>query len=367
MSLINLKSPTELSGFYVIFKGSTNLEKKGNYGISHLMEHLLCKSLDPYQDELHRLGITHNAYTSENEIVFFMYGLEESIKKWRYKFVNLITDFNITKDDLEKEKSIVLQEYMDSFNDQQSNHMLNLERKIYNNFNPIGLKEDIEKISYLDCLNFYEKQFQYPSTIINVSKENEFKIDINFQNENINHDFKMGEFENPLERKNKFKEKVSFIMTSREINENFGKIKFINQLLANGLNSPLYQEIREKNGLSYFVGAHLSRLNKQAFNTIFTVSTEPHIEKITSLISDIFNNLDKHLTRERFNTIKEYLIIKEKQKDINRYKNVTDWIEPDNFSVKEIINDISYIDVLTIADKYFNMDNYHISRDDKEF
>jgi predicted Zn-dependent peptidase len=115
------------------------------------------------------------------------------------------------------------------------------------------------------------------------------------------------------------------------------------------------------------VGAHLSRLNKQAFNTIFTVSTEPHIEKITSLISDIFNNLDIHLTRERFNTIKEYLIIKEKQKDINRYKNVTDWIEPDNFSVKEIINDISYIDVLTIADKYFNMDNYHISRDDKEF
>jgi predicted Zn-dependent peptidase len=245
--------------------------------------------------------------------------------------------------------------------------MLNLERKIYNNFNPIGLKEDIEEISYLDCLNFYEKQFQYPSTIINVSKENEFKIDINFQNENINHDFKMGNYKNPLERKNNFKEKVSFIMTSKEINENFGKIKFINQLLANGLNSPLYQEIREKNGLSYFVGAHLSRLNKQAFNTIFTVSTEPHIEKITSLISDIFNNLDIHLTRERFNTIKEYLIIKEKQKDINRYKNVTDWIEPDNFSVKEIINDISYIDVLTIADKYFNMDNYHISRDDKEF
>jgi hypothetical protein len=115
--------------------------------------------------------------------------------------------------------------------------MLNLERKIYNNFNPIGLKEDIEEISYLDCLNFYEKQFQYPSTIINVSKENEFKIDINFQNENINHDFKMGNYKNPLERKNNFKEKVSFIMTSKEINENFGKIKFINQLLANGLNS----------------------------------------------------------------------------------------------------------------------------------
>ncbi len=35
--IINLKSQTDLSGFYVVYEGSTNLEKSGWYGISHLM------------------------------------------------------------------------------------------------------------------------------------------------------------------------------------------------------------------------------------------------------------------------------------------------------------------------------------------
>ena len=50
--IINLPSQTDLSGFYVVFEGSTNIEQKGNFGISHLMEHLLCKNFDHLQDDL---------------------------------------------------------------------------------------------------------------------------------------------------------------------------------------------------------------------------------------------------------------------------------------------------------------------------
>ena len=42
--IINLKSQNDLSGFYIVYEGSTNLEKPGWYGLSHLMEHLLCKT-----------------------------------------------------------------------------------------------------------------------------------------------------------------------------------------------------------------------------------------------------------------------------------------------------------------------------------
>ena len=40
--LINKTNETDLSGFYLVYRGSTNLEKKGWYGISHLLEHLKC-------------------------------------------------------------------------------------------------------------------------------------------------------------------------------------------------------------------------------------------------------------------------------------------------------------------------------------
>ena len=40
--IVNVKSETGLSGFYIVFGGSTMNEKPGSYGISHLLEHLIC-------------------------------------------------------------------------------------------------------------------------------------------------------------------------------------------------------------------------------------------------------------------------------------------------------------------------------------
>ena len=141
--IINLKSQTELSGFYVVYEGSTNLEKPGWYGISHLMEHLMCKNFDHLQEDFDKDGIDWNAYTSGNEIVFYLTGLEEKVNKWKGEFMDLLGQFNVTKEDFENERKIVLEEYMDSFNSQTEVHMLNLSRKLFNDYDPIGLREDL--------------------------------------------------------------------------------------------------------------------------------------------------------------------------------------------------------------------------------
>ena len=86
--IVNLKSQTDLSGFYIVYEGSTNLEKPGWYGISHLLEHLCCKAFDHLQEEFDRDSIDWNAYTSANEIVFYMTGLEEKVNKWKYNLVD---------------------------------------------------------------------------------------------------------------------------------------------------------------------------------------------------------------------------------------------------------------------------------------
>ena len=57
--IINLKSQTDLSGFYVVYEGSTNLEKSGWYGISHLMEHLMCKNFDHLQEDFDKEVFYH--------------------------------------------------------------------------------------------------------------------------------------------------------------------------------------------------------------------------------------------------------------------------------------------------------------------
>ena len=175
--VVNLKSQTDLSGFYIIYYGSTLLEERGNYGISHLMEHLMCKNFEHLREDFEKEGIDWNAYTSSNEIVFYFTGLDRYLSKRRNELVDLMSDFNISKQQFENERKIVLEEYSDYFSDQTESHMLNLTRKLFNVYDPIGLREDLESLKFMDCLNFFEKQFAQPSKIINVSPKSLFKYD----------------------------------------------------------------------------------------------------------------------------------------------------------------------------------------------
>ncbi|CAG7580748.1 MAG: putative zinc protease [uncultured marine phage] len=367
--IINLDNQTDLSGFYVVYEGSTNLEKPGNYGISHLMEHLVCKSIDHLQDVYDENGIVWNAYTSGNEIVFHMKGLDENVNKYKGEFLKLLTDFNVTKKEFENERNIVLEEYMDVFNDQATAHYLNLDRKIYDNYNPIGRKSDLENLKFMDCLNFFEEQYMNPTKIINVSKHNKFNENVKFAKREINKEYKISENNGSvdLELDSKFGNKSSLIMKSPIITEDFNQVQFINALLSSGLNSPLYKEVREKKGLCYYISCSTNRMNNVGDIDICTLTSSDNVEEIVNTIGDIFENIDQHMTKERFNVVKNSLKISLAKGDINRHSNVSRWINPKEWDVSQIIDTITLEDCRRVFDKYYNLDKFYISDDKNEF
>jgi len=366
--IINLKSPTDLSGFYVVYEGSTNLEKPGWYGLSHLMEHLLCKSFDHLQEDFDKDGIDWNAYTSSNEIVFYLTGLDEKVNKWKKKFVDLLTTFNITKEQFENERKIVLEEYMDSFNDQTQSHMLNLSRKLFNDYSPIGSRQDLEKLKFMDCLNFFELQYAKPTKIINVSKHKDFKDKgIEFQERVIVSDVSFGNHDTPMELNNEFKDKTSIAILSPVIEEDFAYVHFINAMLSLGLKSPLYQEVREKKGLVYYVHCYQSRVNDKGINNISTLTSNKNFKEVVEAVKTVITNPDKYLTKERFNLVKEYYQVRKQKDDINRYGSVNQWINPPKWSVYDILEEVTLKKVREVYDKYYDFDKFYISSDKKEF
>jgi predicted Zn-dependent peptidase len=366
--IINLKSETELSGFYVVYEGSTNLEKKGWYGISHLMEHLVCKSFDHLQEDFDKDGIDWNAYTSSNEIVFYLTGLDEKVNKWKGEFMDLLSEFNVTKEQFENERNIVLEEYMDSFNDQSQTHMLNLSRKLFGDYDPIGLKEDLEKLKYMDCLNFFELQYAKPTKIINVSKNKPYKNNtIDFAKRDITKKLEFGEKDVPLELSNEFKDKTSIVILSPVIEEDFAYVHFINSMLSLGLKSPLYQEIREKRGLVYYVHCYQSRVNNQGINTISTQTSNKNYNGVVDAVKEVITNPDRYLTKERFNLVKDYYKVRMAKDEILRYKNVNQWINPPKWSVYDILDEVNMRKIKEVYKKYYNFDKFYISNDKKEF
>ena len=366
--IINLKSPTDLSGFYVVYEGSTNLEKPGWRGLSHLGEHLLCKTFDHLQEDFDRDGIDWNAYTSSNEIVFYMTGLDERIMKYKKDFVKLLTEFKTTKEEFENERKIVLEEYMDCFNDQSQSHMLNLSRKLFNDFDPIGSRQDLEKMKFMDYMNFWELQYAKPTKIINVSKNNDFKDkSIEFQERKIVTNLSFGNHDTDLELNNDFKDKTSVVILSPVIEEDFAYVHFINAMLSLGLKSPLYQEIREKAGLVYYIHCYQSRVNDKGLNSISTLTSNKNVGKVIELTKKVINNPDKFLTKERFNIIKDYYLVRRQKDEINRYASVNQWISPTGWSVYDILDEVNLKKIKEVYKKYYNFDNFYISNDKKEF
>lgn len=366
--VVNLKSQTDLSGFYIVYYGSTLLEERGIFGISHLMEHLMCKNFEHLREDFEKDGIDWNAYTSSNEIVFYFTGLDKYLSKRRNELVNLMLDFNITKQQFENERKIVLEEYTDYFSDQTESHMLNLSRKLFNLYDPIGLREDLESLKFMDCLNYFEKQFSRPSKIINVSPKSLFDYDGDFYDGRSNKTIQMGPYNDAiLEKRNDFGNKSSLIITAPIINADYNYVSFINSMLSMGLSSPLYKEVREKKGLVYYIRCNQSRINNQGVVQITTQTNSNNIERVVDSVGVVLKNPKKHLTQERFDTIKNSYLIRLQKDKINRYSNVNLWITPKEWSIKEIINTITLDKVFEIYDKYYQFDKFYISNDKDEF
>ena len=366
--IINLKSQNDLSGFYIIYEGSTNLEKKGNFGIAHLMEHLLVKTFFHLLENFDRDSIDWNAYTDNNIINFYFTGLESKLDKYRNKILKSVSSFDITKEQFENERNIVLSEYEDSFNSQEESHAFNLSRKLFNDYNPIGLREDLENLKFMDCLNFYEEQYMNPTKIINVSKTKKLKnLDIEFSDRKIEKKIQFGDYKVPFELGNSFKDKTSLIMLSPVVEEKNAEINFLNAMLSLGLKSPLYQEVRENQGLVYFIHCYQSRHNLQGITNISTQTSNKNVNKVIDAVEKVLKEKDRFLTKDRFNLVKDYYMTRREKEEILRYKNVGQHLVPKGWSVYDILDTIKLKDLKDIYEENYDFSKFYISNDKKEF
>ena len=96
--ILNIESQTELSGFYVVYNRTIINEKKGTYGISHLIEHLISHNFDDNLiEKFQNVGISWNAYTSPTNIVFYVSGLDKYISQYREEFLSRLISINISE------------------------------------------------------------------------------------------------------------------------------------------------------------------------------------------------------------------------------------------------------------------------------
>lgn len=367
--VLNIKSKTALSGFYVVYKGSTLLETEGIRGISHLSEHLKCKVFDHKYEQFDMDGISFNAYTSSNEIVFHITGLDKKLKKYKTKFLELLQSTNITEQEFQIEKKIVIEEYLESFNSQLSSHYLNLFRKKFGDFSPIGSLVDLKKMTLQDYNKFCIKQYSKPSMIINISKNSPFESDIQFSDGFFDNKLSYNVVDNlELDLNNSVKDKSSLILMSPIITKDYKKVNFINSMLTKGLASPFIKEIREKEGLVYSIGFEQNRYGESAVNMLYTLTGNENVDIVLGKVKMILDDRKQFLTKDRFNIIKDNMLVQYEKTEIERYKSIGKFVCNGDWSYEKAeLKKLKYADILNTYDEYFTYDKFYISNDKKEF
>ena len=360
--VINRKSKTDMSGLYIVFKHSAINEVEGFRGISHLIEHLLCKSLKPYYSKMDADNVEYNAYTSDSEVVFYMTGLERCLEKYRDIFVRAITTYEFSKVELNTEKKIVLDEILSYEGDQQVTHYHNLFIDKFNLYGPAGCKEDIKALTHKQCKAYTDTFFRKPSLIINVSKKCTSYSpdkDIRFSTDKYNTGMAIASPDavRTFSTDNIFEDRSSVLFYTPNIITDVQDLvpaRFICHMLSHGLTSPVMKILREKHGLAYDISFSTHILNDSSFIIAGGCTTlDENTSDVVKHMTKILKDYKTHMTRQRFNTIKSAFQVNLEISLIDLYNNASYLSKPGVWHMEHMLQGITLKDIKRVYDKYF--------------
>ena len=359
MIVYNLESLNDLSGFYIVYKGSALTESPEERGLNHLIEHLVCKSAQWMTEEFDEHAIFFNAITSDNYIVYYITGLDEYVGQYKHAFFEEITKkHQLDESYFLQEKKIVLEEYRLGFADRYRSYRYNFFRKYFDYYCAIGDKTVIEKCDLDLIQKVYEKQYEEPYMVINVSKNDTYSVldsnprhhclyrqepikllpKVSFQPENLS--------EVPGNA-------VQFILNKSLIpNEELPKTQFVNYMLCGNLWKPLYKTLRDDLGLCYYANLKDYCLDDQHLVLFSTETSIKNKDKLQSAFISILDNPKPYFTKNLFEQTLTYLMAQKRIIKNNRYNDVVD-IFYNNVFRNDNLSSITYDAVISHFEKYY--------------
>ena len=350
----------------IFVKVGSRYETPKNNGISHFLEHMLFKDKN-LVEKLDCLGAKYNAETSYESTHYYIYGS----KKDYVDFIDIISDIysssSFKKEDIEKEKGVILEEYNSIVND--SDEMMNdeINKKLFSNsalkLPIIGTKKNIKSFSKKDLESYWKKYYVPQNTLFVIAGNFNQKVAF----ENIKTKFskiKNNGNKNILEKPKSILQEEpqihivkdpyvtqSNIMITFRSNSMFDKKQLhydiIADILSSGCSSRLFKLLRDKLGIAYTnYSYNLSYMFEGVF--IINVAVDPKKTKecVSSILREIEILANKGITEKELNKSK-------KIRDTNQMFEIENPLD--------IMNHFGLLDLHELEDEYKNLSKITLS------
>ncbi len=290
--------------------GSIN-EKKGEFGISHLIEHSVFKGTSNFtasdlKRSIERYGGIINAFTSE-EYTLFETKVPDFASKEAFDVIfDLVTSPLFPPEEIESEKRVVVEEIAMYNDDPVALSEENLLKTIWGDSpygRPIaGEAETVMNISVEQIKKFFEKHYLAKNIVV-VIIGNLAAVDLKYIRKKMN-EIKDGKVETlklqpvPLEPSTIVVEKKDLnqinvsmgIPTVKRSDELNYALSITSTILGSGMSSILFDRLREKLGLVYSIS---SSNQSHTFCGEFTINFSTSVKNLLKAIKEVKNVLNE--------------------------------------------------------------------------
>lgn len=256
------------------FETGSRYETPQENGIAHFLEHLFFKgskhfTATDFFTKADDYGAVMNAYTSKEETAYYIHGHKDMTNDMLFLLNDLVVNPKFPAEEIEKERGVVVQE-IDLYNDNHGsvlnfiadetsypNHALG--RKI------LGTADFIRNVTRDQIVAFKERHYNANTLVISISG--------NFDEKEMLK--KLEKMTEPLSREtpkpfdkakmafgaavlNRPMEQIQYSIRYPSVGDTSSRrhaVRFMCNILGGGLSSRLGNEIREKRGLTYGIGA----------------------------------------------------------------------------------------------------------------
>lgn len=362
-----------------------------NRGIAHFLEHMLFKGTKnrtkiEIANYLESLGGSINAFTSKEYTCIYARCLEEYLEQSIDLISDLLLHSTFPDDEFQKEKEVVIDEIND-IQDTPSDLIFDL---FYETIYPdnslghpiVGYKEEVIDFQKETCTSFISEHYQPERIIISVSGHIDHQkllrvVEKYFSYDDLPQLYSARKLQSPSPIK-----KYRHIYTKNANHQShvcIGTLTFpytdkdryklltLNAILSGGMSSRLFQNIREKYGISYDIGSFADFFHDTGCIGIYAATKPKNSKRSVDLIHDeiqtfIQNPVEEvelertkallkssiliglESTSARMNRLaKQYIYIKE--------------IYPINRVIAEI-ESITPADIQHVAQRVFTKENY---------
>ncbi len=303
-------------------------EFESEKGISHFIEHMLYKgtknrSVKQIAEDIERNGGELNGFTSE-EIT--SYWCKMPSKNWKIG-IDVLSDLVLNplfdEKEVEKERNVIFEE-IKMYHDNPRMHVFDeIQKTLYNGtlgISLIGTYDTMNSLKRKELFEKFKEIYKPKNMILTVVGQADFNEVVEFAENNFSNlddedtEINIKEFGLKNEVKQEEREGIdqANLIFAYHVplakDPQYRVAEVLSAVLAEGMSSRLFSEIREKRNLAYSVKGDSNVNGNFSYNLIYIGTTKENVEKVKELILKEFEKVSKELDEKELNQVKEQLI-----------------------------------------------------------